>query len=148
MIRMSECAPGQQTATRYQEMGLVHNQWIQNIALTYRSVKRSSSQNTVSTIIDSQKGSNIGPPQQSPIYCSWANPTNPAFWNYEGITIAYIKSRRSEDYLGPEMRLKTIRVKTELLELIWKLEYLGLSFWRLELRWLNWNLLKKMRNGI
>ena len=25
MIRMSECVPGQQTATRYQETGLVHN---------------------------------------------------------------------------------------------------------------------------
>ena len=67
-------------------------------------------------------------PQQSPIYCSWANPTNPVFWNYEGITIAYVESRGSEDYLGTEMWLKTIRVKTELLELIWKLEYLELSF--------------------
>ena len=33
------------------------------------------------------------------------------FWNYEGITIAYVKSRRSEDYLGTEKWLKTIRVK-------------------------------------
>ena len=44
------------------------------------------------------------------------------------IIIAYVKSRRSEDYLGTEMWLKTIRTKTELLELIWKLEYLELSF--------------------
>ena len=51
------------------------------------------------------------------------------FWNYEGITIAYVKLRRSEDYLGTEMWLKTIRVKTGLLEFIWKLEY-----WELNLR--------------
>ena len=48
------------------------------------------------------------------------------FLNYEGITIAYVKWRSSEDYLGTEMWLKTIWVKTGLLELIWKLEYLEL----------------------
>ena len=84
-------------------------------------------QNTISTIIASQRWLNIGP-QQSPIYCSWANLTNPVFLNYEGITIAYIKSRRSEDYLRTEMRLKTIRMKTGLLGFIWKLEYLELNF--------------------
>ena len=45
------------------------------------------------------------------------------------LLFAYVKSRRSEDYLGTEMWLKkTIQVKTGLLELIWKLEYLELNF--------------------
>ena len=71
------------------------------------------------------KGVKHRAPQQSPIYCSWANPTNPVFWNYEGITIAYVESRGSEDYLGPEMWLKLFE---------WKLDY-----WSLFENWSIWN---------
>ena len=51
-------------------------------------------QNTLSATVDNRKGSNIGPPPK------------PCFFNYEEFIFAYVKSRRSEDYLKTEMELK------------------------------------------
>ena len=70
------------------------------------------------------------------------------FWNYEGITIAYVKPRRSEGYLGTEMWLKAIRMKNWIIGAYWKIGVFGIKFWRLELWWLNRNLLKKVRNRL
>ena len=81
-------------------------------------------QNTLSTTVDNQKGSNMGP-HQSPIYCSWTSPPNFVFYNYEEFAIAYVKSRKSEDYLGTEMGLRLFE---------WSLDS-----WSLFENWSIWN---------
>ena len=84
--------------------------------------------NTLGTINDSQKGIKHRAPNKAPIYCSRINLTNPVFLELWRNYYCLCKIEKIRRLFRNWNVIKTIRMKTELLELIWKLEYLELSF--------------------
>ena len=101
MIRMSECVPRQQTATRYHRMRLV-NKCKMIICISRNRVCRSHMANESINQSINHEISYVGPPPKPILFLHELVSQIPIFWNYENSIHAYIKSRETEDYLKPE----------------------------------------------
>ena len=104
-------------------------------------------QNTVSAIIDSQKGSNIGPPKKlNLLFMSWFHKSRVLeLWRNHYCLCKIKKIRRLFRNWNV---IKNYSNENWIIGAYLKIGVFGIKFWRLELRWLNRNLLKKMRNRL
>ena len=96
----SGCILGSQATMHYQEMGLVHNWWIQSIARMSPNKIRNHQEHTWHFIrihfYFKENLFDVGP-HQSPIYFAWINSNSSIIWNYGIWFLAYLKKKKIED---------------------------------------------------
>ena len=104
--------------------------------------------NTLGTIIDSQKGIKHRAPNKAPIYCSRINLMNPVFLELWRNYYCLCKIEKIRRLFRNWNVIKNYSNENWIIGAYLKIGVFGIKFWRLELRWLNRNLLKKMRNEL